>query len=157
MIKICTLPDRFIELGNNAVVSVKLKYGGTDTELYAAEAGGKVSFSSRGQYLYINNNLSLKGTYSTAGVSISTQFTPDIWEFTLIADTNATADKKTKTIEFNIIKELNIGIAEYDNINPILSNNRDIQYIDKLIFQSLMDITYDFKIENLLAKNIFGV
>lgn len=64
--------------------------------------------------------------------------------------TNVQANKK----EINIIKEMNIGISEYDSINPILSNNRDIQYIDKLIFQSLLDITYDFKIENLLAEEV---
>ncbi len=54
--------------------------------------------------------------------------------------------------EINMIREFNIGITNYDNINPILSNNRDIQYIDKLIFDSLLTISYDFKTENLLAK-----
>ena len=55
-------------------------------------------------------------------------------------------------LEINMVRELNIGISEYDTINPILSNNRDIQYINKLIFNSLIDITYDFKIQNSLAK-----
>lgn len=55
-------------------------------------------------------------------------------------------------MEINIDKELNIGISKYDTMNPILSNNRDIQYIDKLIFEPLLDIGYDFKIENKLAK-----
>ena len=59
---------------------------------------------------------------------------------------------KAVRMELNIEKEINIGITSFDNINPLLSNNRDIQYIDKLIFQSLIDISYDFKIENLLAK-----
>lgn len=63
----------------------------------------------------------------------------------------AIAIQNTKT-EFNIIKEINIGITDYDTINPILSNNRDVQYIDKLVFQSLLDITSDFKIKNLLTK-----
>ena len=57
-------------------------------------------------------------------------------------------------LEINMIKEINIGIYKYDTINPILSNNRDIQYINKLIFEPLIDITYDFKIENKLAKEI---
>lgn len=65
---------------------------------------------------------------------------------------NQTKDVKATRIEFNIIEEINIGITDYDTINPILSNNRDIQYVDKLIFQSLLDITPDFKIENLLTK-----
>ena len=55
-------------------------------------------------------------------------------------------------LQINMIRELNLGIAQYDTINPILSNNRDVQYLDKLIFDSLLDITYDFKIENSLAS-----
>lgn len=55
-------------------------------------------------------------------------------------------------LEINIVKELNIGITQYDTINPILSYNRDIQYIDKLIFRPLLNITSNFKIENELAK-----
>ena len=55
-------------------------------------------------------------------------------------------------LKVNIIKELNIGIIEYDTINPILSTNRDVQYINKLIFNSLIDISYDFKIKNNLAN-----
>lgn len=59
---------------------------------------------------------------------------------------------ETNELEINIIRELNIGISKYDTINPMLSNNRDIQYIDKLIFEPLVDISYDFKTENRLAK-----
>ncbi|MDO5556038.1 MAG: ABC transporter substrate-binding protein [Clostridia bacterium] len=55
-------------------------------------------------------------------------------------------------VEVNIINQLNIGVINFDTINPILSYNRDIQYIDKLIFNSLINITYDFKTENSLAK-----
>lgn len=55
-------------------------------------------------------------------------------------------------LQIDIDEEFNIGISEYDTINPILSNNRDVQYISKLIFDSLIDITYDFKIHNNLAQ-----
>jgi peptide/nickel transport system substrate-binding protein len=55
-------------------------------------------------------------------------------------------------LKINMIKEFNMGIIEYDTINPILSNNRDIHYIDKLIFNPLIDLSLDFKITNLLAK-----
>ncbi len=54
--------------------------------------------------------------------------------------------------ELTFAEELNIGISNFDTINPILSNNRDIQYIGKLIFEPLIDISKDFKIENKLAK-----
>lgn len=65
-----------------------------------------------------------------------------------------TVNAKNNKLEINMINEFNIGITDYDTMNPILSNNRDIQYIDKLIFDSLVDITYDFKITNLLAKEV---
>ncbi len=55
-------------------------------------------------------------------------------------------------LEINMIREINVGVSNYDTMNPILSNNRDIQYIDKLIFEPLVDISYDFKIENKLAE-----
>ena len=55
-------------------------------------------------------------------------------------------------LEIDMIRELNIGISEYDTINPILSKNRDIQYINKLIFEPLIDISYDFRIQYNLAE-----
>lgn len=73
--------------------------------------------------------------------------------YLLYSDKNESqANIQEEQKEINMIKEFNIGITNYDNINPILSNNRDIQYIDKLIFDSLLTVSYDFKIENLLAK-----
>lgn len=63
-----------------------------------------------------------------------------------------TININSNELKINMIGEINIGIVNYDNINPLLSNNRDIQYIDKLIFDSLLDITVDFKIENSLAS-----
>lgn len=73
--------------------------------------------------------------------------------YLLYSDKNESqANIQEEQKEINMIKEFNIGITNYDNINPILTNNRDIQYIDKLIFDSLLTVSYDFKIENLLAK-----
>lgn len=57
-------------------------------------------------------------------------------------------------LQINMSKEINIGISQFDTINPMLSQNRDIQYINKLIFNSLINITPDFKIENDLAKEV---
>lgn len=59
---------------------------------------------------------------------------------------------ETNELEINMIKEINIGICQYDTLNPILSKNRDVQYVNKLIFESLIDISHDFKIKNSLAK-----
>ena len=41
---------------------------------------------------------------------------------------------------------------EFDNINPILSNNKNVQDISRLIFEPLFTLTQDYKIEGVLAK-----
>ena len=53
--------------------------------------------------------------------------------FLYIDNTEKVYAVENNELEINIIKELNIGISEYDTINPILSDNRDIQYINKLV------------------------
>ena len=45
-----------------------------------------------------------------------------------------------------------MGISNLDNLNPILSKNKNIQEISKLIYDPLLTITEDFKIENTLVK-----
>ena len=66
-------------------------------------------------------------------------------------NTKSLATEQNK-MKINMLEEINIGILGFDTINPILSTNRDTQYICKLIFDPLLDITKDFKIENKLAK-----
>lgn len=51
-----------------------------------------------------------------------------------------------------IITELNLGVASFDSINPILSKNKNIQDISKIIFEPLMTLTSDYKLENCLVK-----
>lgn len=46
---------------------------------------------------------------------------------------------------------LRLGISNYDNINPLISNNKEVLNIDKLIFEPLINITEDYKIEMCLA------
>lgn len=48
--------------------------------------------------------------------------------------------------------ELTLGIAELDTINPILSNNKNVQDISKLIYDPLITLTSDYKAEPCLAK-----
>ncbi|MCI8411610.1 MAG: hypothetical protein HFJ40_04110 [Clostridia bacterium] len=50
------------------------------------------------------------------------------------------------------IRELKLGIAQFDIINPILSNNKNIQDISKLIYDPLVTLTSDYKAEACLAK-----
>ena len=56
--------------------------------------------------------------------------------------------------EINMINSLNIGVLGFDTINPILSNNSDSEYISKLVFEPLIDITKDFKTEYCLAQEL---
>ena len=67
-------------------------------------------------------------------------------------DNNKTLAKEDNKVKINIDDEINIGIVDFDTTNPIFSKNRDIQYISKLIYEPLLNITKDFKIENKLAK-----
>ena len=50
------------------------------------------------------------------------------------------------------IKEINLGIASFDSINPILSKNKNVQDISKIIFEPLMTLTSNYKLEECLAK-----
>ena len=51
-----------------------------------------------------------------------------------------------------IVKELKFGIASFDSMNPILTKNKNVQDIDKIIYESLFTISSDYKLENCLAK-----
>lgn len=50
------------------------------------------------------------------------------------------------------ITEIKLGVASFDSINPILSKNKNIQDISKIIFEPLMTLTSDYKLETCLAK-----
>ncbi|MCI8760770.1 MAG: peptide ABC transporter substrate-binding protein [Clostridia bacterium] len=49
------------------------------------------------------------------------------------------------------VKEMTLGIASLDSINPILSNNKNVQDISKLIFDPLVTLSADYKAEPALA------
>ena len=51
-----------------------------------------------------------------------------------------------------IVKELKLGIAGLDTINPILSKNKNVQDITKLIYEPLVNLTSQYKAEACLAK-----
>ena len=51
-----------------------------------------------------------------------------------------------------ISNDLRIGIIEFDTINPILSNNKNVQDISRLIFDPLFTLTKEYKLEGVLAK-----
>lgn len=59
---------------------------------------------------------------------------------------------ETQGKETNIIKEFSIGVTDFDTINPILSKNLEIQYLNKLIYEPLVNITRDFNVEPSIAE-----
>lgn len=50
------------------------------------------------------------------------------------------------------IKELKLGIVSFDSINPILSKNKSVQDFSKLIFEPLMSLSSDYKLQLVLAS-----
>lgn len=54
--------------------------------------------------------------------------------------------------EEQIIDNIRIPIVNFDTINPILSNNAQVQNVSKLVYEPLLTITDDYKIELCLAK-----
>jgi len=54
--------------------------------------------------------------------------------------------------ESQVIENMRLAISEFDTMNPILSNNKNVQDVSKLIFDSLLTFTEDFKLQNSLAE-----
>ena len=53
-----------------------------------------------------------------------------------------------------IQKDLRFAIAELDTINPILSTNRNVHELTKIIFEPLVTLNEDYKAEYALAQEI---
>lgn len=67
-------------------------------------------------------------------------------------NTNIVSDFKDITDEKVISTNLRIGIIEFDNMNPILSNNKNVHDISRLIFEPLFTLTEDYKLKGVLAE-----
>ena len=63
------------------------------------------------------------------------------------------AEEKAKEDITNKVTDIRIGITNYDNINPIITNNKDILNLDFLIFEPLFNISSDYKLEACLATS----
>ena len=55
------------------------------------------------------------------------------------------------TIE--MLDSLTMGLCNYDTMKPLLTNNKEIINISKIIFEPLLNITSDYKLEYCLAKS----
>ena len=59
----------------------------------------------------------------------------------------------TSTVS-TIQTDLRLAIAEYDTINPILSHNRNVQEVTKIIYEPLVTLNENYKLEYCLAEEI---
>ena len=74
-------------------------------------------------------------------------------ELNEVKNAHSIGDEITLTINRNgNEKEFNIGICNFDTINPILTKNLEIQHITKLIYEPLINITEDFNVEPCIAE-----
>lgn len=71
---------------------------------------------------------------------------------------NETVENKNVTQETeentSVVKELRLAISELDTINPIISHNKHVQEISKIIFDSLIRLKEDYTKEYALAEEI---
>lgn len=52
----------------------------------------------------------------------------------------------------NMITNFRLGISKFDSINPHITQNKDVIQIASLIFEPLLTITQDYRVENCLTK-----
>lgn len=53
-----------------------------------------------------------------------------------------------------IVENMKMGISNYDTMNPLLTKNKEIVNLGRFIFEPLVNITSDYKVENCLAKSV---
>ena len=69
------------------------------------------------------------------------------------SDVTNTSLDQTSTLT-NIQTDLRFAIAELDTINPLISNNRNVQEITKIIYEPLVTLNENYKMEYCLAEEI---
>ena len=63
------------------------------------------------------------------------------------------AEQKNETIvQTQVTTNIRLGISNFDNINPIISKNRDIINLSTIIYEPLLTLSKDYKLELGLAK-----
>ena len=60
-----------------------------------------------------------------------------------IAQNETDSGQSTQDVE----STLRIGIPEFDNINPLITDNKDIISLSTILYEPLIGITSDYKIE----------
>lgn len=62
------------------------------------------------------------------------------------------AKKEVNYETVNIITNMKLAISSFDSIHPYITKNREVIYLDSLIFEPLLAITEDYHITPCLAK-----
>lgn len=65
---------------------------------------------------------------------------------------NTQNENTVKGDNAEVITNLRLGIAQFDNINPIVTKNRDIINLSTIIYEPLLTLTEDCKTQNVLAE-----
>ncbi|MGN1329805.1 MAG: ABC transporter substrate-binding protein [Clostridia bacterium] len=68
--------------------------------------------------------------------------------------TNQTSNEQEIEENENVVRELRLAIAQLDTINPIISKNKYVQEVSKIIFDSLINVNEDFSSSYALAREI---
>lgn len=55
--------------------------------------------------------------------------------------------------EEEMIKKIKLGIASFDTINPILSQNKQVQEISRIIYEPLFELDSEYKLQKCLVKD----
>lgn len=59
---------------------------------------------------------------------------------------------ETQEVSTTILTDVRLAIVDFDSINPLLSNNQDIQEIGRLIYEPLLKVEEDYSLSLCLAK-----
>lgn len=62
-------------------------------------------------------------------------------------------ETKTTTTEEEIVKEINLGVASFDTANPILSQNKQVQEISRVIYEPLFELDSEYKLQKCLVDD----
>lgn len=57
------------------------------------------------------------------------------------------------SVEEEVIKDITLGVTSFDTINPILSQNKQVQEISRIIYEPLFELDSEYKLQKCLAKD----
>ena len=67
-------------------------------------------------------------------------------------DESNSADSGSSVVTSEKGTEITLAISGFDTINPIITKNKQVQDITKLVYESLVNLSADGKVEPCLAK-----